>query len=62
MYGLTLRLTSTASSGSDIDADDLFLMKYSKLLSGASIQLTYCKPKAKATSGSSIQYAKTQNQ
>ena len=61
MNGLTLSLNSTASSGSDIDADDLFSNEViATASSGASITINpIVKLKAKATSGSSILYVKT---
>tara|TARA_R110002124_G_scaffold163743_1_gene331143 strand:+ start:234 stop:974 length:741 start_codon:yes stop_codon:yes gene_type:complete len=61
MNGLALSLNSAASSGSDIDADDLFSNEViATASSGASITINpIVKLKAKATSGSSILYVKT---
>jgi hypothetical protein len=61
LYGLALDLSTEASSGSEIDASDLFSNEVlAKASSGASIKTNpIVNLKAKASSGGSILYTKT---
>lgn len=61
LYGLALDLTANASSGSEIEANDLLSNEITaKASSGASVIIhPIVNLKAKASSGGSIQYSKT---